>query len=99
VHFPQSIEDQLVAGFPEPTRSTAREALPHANQLSVSAPYERVVLAILKLASGDIEKLTHFADVARKDWRDVLYWTERPVGSAEPKNWEELKSRLGLPDT
>ena len=39
---------------------------------------ERVQLAILKLSGSDIEKLRHDLDVARQDYRDVLYWAEYP---------------------
>ena len=39
---------------------------------------ERVQLAILKLSGGDIEKPRHDLDVARQDYRDVLYWAEYP---------------------
>ena len=37
---------------------------------------ERVQLAVLKLSGGDIERLRHGLDVARQDYRDVLYWAE-----------------------
>ena len=37
---------------------------------------ERVQLGILKLSAGDIDKLFHFTDVAKHDYRDVLYWAE-----------------------
>ncbi len=39
---------------------------------------ERVQLAILKLSEGDAGKLLHYLDVAKKDYRDVLYWAEYP---------------------
>ena len=39
---------------------------------------ERVQLAILKLSEGNTDKLLHYLDVAKKDYRDVLYWTEYP---------------------
>lgn len=37
---------------------------------------ERVRLAILKLSEGDPDRLCHFVDSAKADYRDVLYWTE-----------------------
>jgi hypothetical protein len=39
---------------------------------------ERVHLAALKLAQGDLERLRHNVQVARTDYRDVLYWAEYP---------------------
>jgi hypothetical protein len=96
--FSQLVEDTIEAGFPVSAIAAARDALPPSDQLPPGVPYERILLAILQLADGDIDKLVHYTDVARKDWRNVLYWTEQPVGSDEPKSWEELKKRLHLPE-
>jgi hypothetical protein len=38
----------------------------------------RVWLACVMLSEGKIGKLRHYVDVARKDYRDVLYWTRLP---------------------
>jgi hypothetical protein len=37
---------------------------------------ERVQLAILKLSAGSEEKLREFVAVAKRDYRDVLFWAE-----------------------
>ena len=39
---------------------------------------ERVQLAIVKLSEGKIDKLRHYLDVAKKDFRDVLSWSGLP---------------------
>src|SRR5262245_4868784 len=39
---------------------------------------ERVQLAILKLSKGDEEKLREFVAVAKRDYRDVLFWADNP---------------------
>lgn len=36
----------------------------------------RVQAACLKLSEGNIEKLKHFVQQAKLDFRDVLYWAE-----------------------
>ena len=36
----------------------------------------RVIWDILQLSEGDLEKLTHYAEAAQKDYRDILYWAE-----------------------
>ena len=36
----------------------------------------RVQLAVLKLSEGRIDKLQHYVEQARMDFRDVLYWAE-----------------------
>jgi len=42
---------------------------------------ERVQLAILKLSEGSEEKLREFVAVAKRDYRDVILWTEYPEES------------------
>jgi len=37
---------------------------------------ERVQLAILTLSRGSLERLVHYTERARRDYRDVLYWAE-----------------------
>jgi len=37
---------------------------------------ERVQLAILKLSEGNEEKLREFLAIAKRDYRDVLFWEE-----------------------
>ena len=46
--------------------------------LAEAASRERIQLAILLCSEGSIERLRHFVDVARKDYRDVLYWVGLP---------------------
>lgn len=45
-------------------------------------PYEREVervrAACVKLAGGDESKLEYFVSVAKKDYRDVLFWADNP---------------------
>jgi len=39
---------------------------------------ERVQLAILKLCEGSEDKLRDYVNVAKRDYRDVLFWAEYP---------------------
>ena len=39
---------------------------------------DRVQLAILKLSSGDVDTLLHFVRAAKRDYRDVLWWSDMP---------------------
>lgn len=49
--------------------------LPSEDELPLHPPIDRVWRAIVRLSAGDIDLLRHYADGAKKDWRDVLYWT------------------------
>ncbi len=44
----------------------------------------RVQLAILKLSAGERAKLQHYVEAARRDYRDVLYWSENPAQPPSP---------------
>ena len=42
---------------------------------------ERVQVAILKLSAGSEEKVREYLAVAKRDYRDVLFWAEYPEES------------------
>ncbi|HEY2625462.1 MAG TPA: hypothetical protein VGI41_01790 [Candidatus Udaeobacter sp.] len=42
---------------------------------------ERVQVAILKLSGGSEEKVREYVAVAKRDYRDVLFWAEYPEES------------------
>src|SRR5690625_799573 len=94
MHFSPKIRVELRSKFPEHLRAAAQEALPRNEGLLEDAPYERVVLAIIKLSSGNLDKLSRFSEDAKKDWRDVLYWAEYPREVKKSQSWEELKAKL-----
>lgn len=98
VALPPAVEKAIVAEFTNADLPAIREALPTADELPSSAPYERVVLGIVHLASGNASRVAELSQVARRDWRDIVYWAEVPRTPDEPATWEELKSRLRLPD-
>lgn len=62
--------------FPPEERDAAICLLPRTAELPLNPDVERVHLAIVTLSEGDLAKLGGFADNARRDWRDVLYWAE-----------------------
>ena len=64
--------------FPDRDAATVLALLDRYGTRRFERERERVQLAILKLSGGDIEKLRHGLDVARRDYRDVLYWAEYP---------------------
>src|SRR6266581_3534628 len=57
---------------------------------------ERVQLAILKLSEGNEEKLREFVAVAKRDYRDVLFWAENPDEAKldTPEKRERTKERM-----
>ena len=74
--------DEVVAvvqkAFPESARTRVLELLDSYGVESYERERERVQLAILKLSEGNEEKLREFVAVAKRDYRDVLFWAENP---------------------
>ncbi len=64
--------------FPESAHSCVLELLDSYGVESYERERERVQLAILKLSEGNEEKLREFVQVAKRDYRDVLFWAENP---------------------
>lgn len=53
---------------------------------------ERVQLAILKLSDGDEKKLREFVAVAKRDYRDMLFWADNPEDAKlTPEKRERLR--------
>ena len=54
---------------------------------------ERVQLAILKLSDGSEEKLRNLVAVAKRDYRDVLFWADNPKEAKldTPEKRERIK--------
>jgi hypothetical protein len=87
-----AVDDTFAAG----DRTAAQELLPSTTEL-VGAPYARVLMGIIELSRGDLSALARYADGARRDWRDVLYWREHERSNDEPSSYGELRDRIELP--
>src|SRR5207237_10885475 len=72
--------DEVVAvvqkTFPESAHTRVLELLDGYGVESYERERERVQLAILKLSEGNEEKILEFVAVAKRDYRDVLFWSE-----------------------
>ena len=72
-------EDVLTAArrwFPNEDIATVESVLDIYGTETYERERERVQIAILKLSEGDVDKLLHFVQAAKQDYRDVLYWAE-----------------------
>ena len=78
--------------FPEGAHTRVIELLDTYGVESHERERERVQLAILKLGEGNEEKLREFVAVAKRDYRDVLFWAEYPEESR--LNTPEKKERI-----
>jgi hypothetical protein len=89
--------DEVVAvvqkTFPETSQSRVIELLDSYGVESYERERERVQLAILKLSEGNEEKLRKFVAVAKRDYRDVLFWAENPEEAKldTPEKRERIK--------
>src|SRR2546430_15498999 len=82
--MPHSRDDVVAAveaTFPKESWARVLESLDNYGVESYERERERVQLAILKLSKGNEEKLREFVAVAKRDYRDVLFWAEHPEES------------------
>lgn len=77
-HTREEVMDAAQSRFPSQPVATIIEILDLYGVEPHEGERERVQLAILKLCEGDENKLLHFVEVAKQDYRDVLYWAEYP---------------------
>src|SRR5262249_27214176 len=64
--------------FPEDKAEEVLAILDQYGTESYERERERVQIAILKLANGNLEELLRLIQVAKRDYRDVLAWAEYP---------------------
>jgi|SRR5207249_9860493 len=89
--------DEVVAvvqkTFPETAHARVLELLDGYGFESYERERERVQLAILKLSEGNEDKLREFIAVAKRDYRDVLFWAENPAEAKldTPEKRERIK--------
>jgi len=79
--------DQVVAAvqatFPQSDAATIFGILDLYGIEPYERDKERVQLAIVELSAGDEDKLRHFLQAAKSDYRDVLHWQASGPLSAE----------------
>src|SRR6266567_4641260 len=82
--------------FPEAAHPRVLELRASYGVESYERERERVQLAILKLSEGNEEKLREFVAVAKRDYRDVLFWAEYPEEAKldTPEKRERIKERM-----
>jgi hypothetical protein len=92
-HSRDEVVAAIRATFPESSRSCVLELLDTYGVESCERERERVQLAILKLSAGSEEKLSEFVAVAKRDYRDVLFWAENPEEARldTPEKKERIK--------
>src|SRR5256714_9622438 len=89
--------DEVIAvvqkAFPESAHPRMLELLDRYGVESYERERERVQLAILQLSEGNEEKLREFVALAKRDYRDVLFWAENPQEAKldTPEKRERIK--------
>jgi hypothetical protein len=77
-HTRDSVVAAIAAAFPAASRSRVLDLLDTYGVESYERERERVQAAILVLCAGSEDKLAEYVAVAKRDYRDVLYWAEYP---------------------
>jgi hypothetical protein len=89
------------AAFPHADPNAILAILDQYGAESYQRERERVQLAIVNLSEGDETKLRYFVDVAKRDYRDVLFWSDCPeeakIDTPEKKRRvREMLLKLGV---
>ena len=92
-HSREEVVAVIQKTFPQGAHSRVLELLDSYGVESYERERERVQLAILKLSEGNEEKLREFVAVAKRDYRDVLFWAENPEKARldAPEKRERIK--------
>jgi len=100
-HSRAQVVAEVSVTFPQ---ANARAMLELLDQYGVE-PHERerdrVQLAILNLSEGDESKLRYFIDIAKRDYRDVLFWSDCPEEAKidtpeKKKRLRDMLAKLGM---
>jgi len=81
VHSRDEVVAAVQATFPMSSWARVLELLDNYGVESYERERERVQVAILKLSAGSEEKVREYVAVAKRDYRDVLFWAEYPEES------------------
>ena len=81
MHSRDEVVASVQATFPISSWARALELLDGYGADPHERERERVQLAILKLSAGSEEKMREYVAVAKRDYRDVLFWAEYPEES------------------
>ncbi|PYJ75353.1 MAG: hypothetical protein DME72_00020 [Verrucomicrobia bacterium] len=81
MHSRDEVVASVQATFPISSWARALELLDGYGADPHERERERVRLAILKLSAGSEEKMREYVAVAKRDYRDVLFWAEYPEES------------------
>jgi hypothetical protein len=89
------------ATFPKSDWARVLELLDSYGVESYERERERVQLAILKLSAGREAKVREYVVVAKRDYRDMLFWAEYPEESRldTPEKRERMRKmfeRFGI---
>ena len=72
------LQQVLEIDFPPSQHSIVEDILHWYGDQDYQLEHERVRLAALKLADGDLDQLKQAINTARRDYRDILAWAEVP---------------------
>jgi len=85
---PEDIEKRLRSDFGSDLEIASQE-LERLHGIATDDALPRIARCVVHLADGDIEKLIHFVESARQDWRDVIWWAEYDGGERQVRDFHD----------
>jgi hypothetical protein len=83
----QNVLDRVRKDFAPSEIAEVIELLSWYGEASHERDPELMRLAILRLVNGDLDKLWHWVDMAKRDWRDVLLAVHQTYGHDWPEGF------------
>jgi ABC transporter substrate binding protein len=80
----EQVVHAIIQSFPSQDPVTVLGILDQYGSERYERERERVHLALLALSHGDLDQLRTLVTYAKRDYRDVLYWTELAKGDTDP---------------
>jgi len=74
----QELQQVIKHDYPESQHDIVVDVLGWYGDQDYQREHDRVRLAALKIADGDLEQLKQAVNTARRDYRDILAWAESP---------------------
>jgi len=93
VHSRDDVVESVQGTFPKSSWARVVELLDSYGVEPYERERKRVQVAILKLSAGSEAKVREYVAVAKRDYRDVLFWAEYPEESKSDTPEERQRVR------
>jgi hypothetical protein len=81
MRLPSSVLARIKRDYAEASHKEVEAMLSTYGEEPFQKEQERVLLYLLELSRGDVEKVAELLEYAKRDYRDIILWAENPSES------------------